>query len=318
MTAANIRLETATLWVQIWGAPLDMFTSQVAKEVGSRLGAVEEVEQRRGQDELHYFMRVRVALPISKPIRRGSFIAGSDGEKHWVNFKYERLPLFCHFCGLLGHDVRNCAEHFAATATGGSIAYQYGDFLKAMGGRARGGSFERKTGGAEYGTEEGGESASAGSYRPEGGPVRSELPLQLGSVLAAADGQCKNPRKDDEGQSDSVGITAHIQENYQAHATDVVKLSADVHSAESALKANRVQLCDGSPSGLDGKAEDSTVMGLKGARVCFVNPPIGPNGVKPKSTWTRFNRMDFGLGGLQKVFLPSNGKRPIPVEIDRN
>ena len=88
-----------------------MFTSQVAKEVGSRLGAIEEVEQRRGQDELHYFMRVRVALPISKPIRRGSFIAGSDGEKHWVKFKYERLPLFCHFCGMLGHDVRNCAEH---------------------------------------------------------------------------------------------------------------------------------------------------------------------------------------------------------------
>ena len=27
------------------------------------------------------FMRVRVALPISKPIRRGGFIAGSDGVK---------------------------------------------------------------------------------------------------------------------------------------------------------------------------------------------------------------------------------------------
>ena len=82
MTVENIRMEMTTLWVQIWGAPLDMFTSQVAKEVRSRLGAVEEVEQRQGQDELHYFMRVRVVLPISKPIRRGSFIAGSDGEKH--------------------------------------------------------------------------------------------------------------------------------------------------------------------------------------------------------------------------------------------
>ena len=49
MTVENISMETASLWVQIWRAPLDMFTSQVAKEVGSRLGAVEEVEQRRGQ-----------------------------------------------------------------------------------------------------------------------------------------------------------------------------------------------------------------------------------------------------------------------------
>ena len=82
MIVDNIRMETATLWVQIWGVPLDMFTPQVAKEVGNRLGAVEEVEQRRGQDELHNFMRVRVALPISEPVRKGSFIAGSDGERH--------------------------------------------------------------------------------------------------------------------------------------------------------------------------------------------------------------------------------------------
>ena len=51
------------------------------------------------------FMRVRVALPITKPLRRGGFIAGSDGERSWVTFKYERLPMFCHFCGILGHDL---------------------------------------------------------------------------------------------------------------------------------------------------------------------------------------------------------------------
>ena len=28
--------------------------------------------------------------------------------------------------------------------------------------------------------------------------------------------------------------------------------------------------------------------------------------------------MDFGLGGLQNVLLPSNGKRPLLVEMDRN
>ena len=144
------------------------------------------------------------------------------------------------------------------------------------------------------------------------------MPLQLGTELAAAAGQCKNPRNDDEGQPESVGIKAHIQEHSHTHATYMVSATADVHRAISELKANRVQVLDGSPSGLDGKAEDINLMGLKGAKACSVNQPIGPNGVKSKSTWTRFNRMDFGLGGLQKVLLPSNGKRPIPVEIDRN
>ena len=47
MTVGNIRLEAASLWVQIWGAPFDMVSPQVAKEVGSRLGEVEEVEWKK-------------------------------------------------------------------------------------------------------------------------------------------------------------------------------------------------------------------------------------------------------------------------------
>ena len=50
-------------------------------------------------------MRVRVGLPISKPLRRGAYLAGSEGERIWVTFKYERLPLFWHYCGFLGHDI---------------------------------------------------------------------------------------------------------------------------------------------------------------------------------------------------------------------
>ena len=82
-------------------------------------------------------MRVKVAVPTSKPLRRGGFIGGSDGTRSWVTFKYERLPLFCHFCGLMGHDLKHCAEHFAMGKTGGEVEYQYGEWLKAAGGRAR-------------------------------------------------------------------------------------------------------------------------------------------------------------------------------------
>ena len=106
-------MDKALLWVQIWGVPFDMISPRVAKEVGNRLGDVEEVEERKGKDDVNFFLRVRVALPITKPIRRGGFIAGSDGERHWVQFKYERIPLFCHFYGMLGHDLKHCAVHYA-------------------------------------------------------------------------------------------------------------------------------------------------------------------------------------------------------------
>ena len=45
-----------------------MISPQVAKEVGSRIGLVEKVERKQRQDDFNFFMRVRVALPIVKPI----------------------------------------------------------------------------------------------------------------------------------------------------------------------------------------------------------------------------------------------------------
>ena len=69
MNADNVRLNQAEFWVQIWGAPFDMISTRVATEVGSRLGEVVEVEhQRPKQDETNYFIRVKVALPILKPL----------------------------------------------------------------------------------------------------------------------------------------------------------------------------------------------------------------------------------------------------------
>ena len=136
MTAANVRFETASLWVQIWGAPFDMASPSVAEVVGGRLGVVEDVEKRRQQDIPNFFLRVKVALPLSKPLRRGAF-ANSNGQKYWVNFKYECLALFCHYCGLLGHDLRHCAQYFGATKSGEEAVCQYGDWMKATGSRAR-------------------------------------------------------------------------------------------------------------------------------------------------------------------------------------
>lgn len=113
-----------------------MVSPKVAAEVGRRLGVVKEVERKQKQELQNLFMRVKVALPISKPIRRGEFITGSEGGHTWVTYRYERLPMFCHYCGLLGHDVRHFASFFAALKNGGEVDCQYGEWLKSMGARS--------------------------------------------------------------------------------------------------------------------------------------------------------------------------------------
>ena len=130
MTAANVKFDLVALWVQIWGAPFDMSSPKVAAEIGGRLGEVVEIERRQKLDAQNLFMRVKVAVPTLKPLRRGGFIGGLDGKSSWVLFKYKRLPLFCHFCGLLGHDLKHCAKHFALSKNGAR-------WLKSAGGRSR-------------------------------------------------------------------------------------------------------------------------------------------------------------------------------------
>ena len=64
MTASNVKFDSLSLWVQIWGAPFDMFSPTVAMEVGSKMGVVEEVEKRPKQEAQSLFMRVKVTLPV--------------------------------------------------------------------------------------------------------------------------------------------------------------------------------------------------------------------------------------------------------------
>ena len=123
MSSNNVVLEHASLWIQIWGVPFDRMAPKVAMEIGNKMGVVEDVERRRQTDDQNLSLQVRGALPISKPLRRGGFLMGSDGQRHWVDYKYKRLPVFCHFCGVLGQDIKHCPVHFEATKK--SIAIDY-------------------------------------------------------------------------------------------------------------------------------------------------------------------------------------------------
>ena len=67
MTVGNIKLEHASLWIQIWGALFDMVSPQVAKEVGSHLGIVEEVEWMRRQDDPNFLCESKLHYRLGSP-----------------------------------------------------------------------------------------------------------------------------------------------------------------------------------------------------------------------------------------------------------
>lgn len=54
------------------------------------------------------FFRVRVAININPPLSQGRVITMPKGDKAWINFKYERLPSICYWCGCLDSNERVC------------------------------------------------------------------------------------------------------------------------------------------------------------------------------------------------------------------
>ena len=102
-------------------------TEEVGRDIGSKIGRVMEVGKRSRQADQAKFMRVRIELPIEKPLRRGGYVYNMDGDRCWVSFKYERLPTFCFSCGKIGHDEKHCG----VVTEKQSMEKKYGDWLRA-------------------------------------------------------------------------------------------------------------------------------------------------------------------------------------------
>lgn len=99
-----------------------------AIKLGDVLGGFLDYED----DEYHLFdkaMRIKVNLEITKPLRRGIRIDMGNAVRRWFALKYERLPLFCYWCGKLGHVDLVCKDKSAEIDNKGD--FPFGPWLRA-------------------------------------------------------------------------------------------------------------------------------------------------------------------------------------------
>uniref|UniRef100_A0A7N2QXN1 DUF4283 domain-containing protein n=1 Tax=Quercus lobata TaxID=97700 RepID=A0A7N2QXN1_QUELO len=134
LSVTNISFTHSPFWVQVWGLLFENMSEEVGRDLGNRLGKYIETDKRSWLSKQAKFMRVRVDLPIDRPLRRGGNIVNPKGEKFWVTFKYERLPTFCFLCGILGHDEK----HYSGKSSTFEAHRQYEDWLRANGGSKMG------------------------------------------------------------------------------------------------------------------------------------------------------------------------------------
>ncbi|KAL4279478.1 hypothetical protein GQ457_03G016920 [Hibiscus cannabinus] len=96
------------IWVRIHNIPLSLMTAALARVLGASICKVIMIDIRLEDGNMGEFMRVRVLIDISKPLRRCVVLSRPDAKASMCPLQYERLPLFFHGCGLIGHSVLAC------------------------------------------------------------------------------------------------------------------------------------------------------------------------------------------------------------------
>nr|GLL49694.1 uncharacterized protein LOC109174453 [Ipomoea trifida] len=119
--------------VPIHGLPPGFRSEVVVAAIGSFLGSLVQTDERNFDGTMRLFYRVRVAIDITKPLKKQMKLKRDNGTWAFVDFRYERLPTFCFLCGVIGHGDRYCSKFNPRAYP--KAAKPYGAFMRAGGRR---------------------------------------------------------------------------------------------------------------------------------------------------------------------------------------
>ncbi|PNY09256.1 hypothetical protein L195_g005802 [Trifolium pratense] len=72
-----------------------------------------EYDKNKNTSFWRQFMRVRVKIDVRQPLKKDTRVKDRAGEWCNVNFKYEKLGVFCFVCGIMGHTVNKCEVRYS-------------------------------------------------------------------------------------------------------------------------------------------------------------------------------------------------------------
>ena len=103
----DLAFEKVHFLVQVHDIPISFQTRKVAEKLCETVGEIQRSNEAMDDDGGSFFW-ARVVVDVTSPLCRGRVITLPNGSKHWVKFKYERLPSICYWCGCLDHNDRDC------------------------------------------------------------------------------------------------------------------------------------------------------------------------------------------------------------------
>ncbi|KAH9665892.1 CCHC-type domain-containing protein [Citrus sinensis] len=125
----NVPLFLADFWIQIYNLPIGFMSEKILKNIGDYVGIFLDSDEHNFMGVWRTYMRIRASIDVRKPLKRMMKLKKEGGEWIWIDFKYERLNIFCFICGLLGHTEKQCPKLYDCPSS--EIVKVYGHWLKA-------------------------------------------------------------------------------------------------------------------------------------------------------------------------------------------
>ncbi|XP_074313724.1 uncharacterized protein LOC141648916 [Silene latifolia] len=101
-------LDRLPIWARVYDLPIKGRTNEAnLRRLGEQLGTY-VVRDDSPYPELEKAVRIQVLHNIRKPLQPSVEIRLADGKINFFDVKYERLPLYCYGCGVLGHGLKDC------------------------------------------------------------------------------------------------------------------------------------------------------------------------------------------------------------------
>ncbi|KAJ8768052.1 hypothetical protein K2173_020992 [Erythroxylum novogranatense] len=79
-----------------------------SKKGRKRDGFFLEYDSSQRRNSWINYMRVRIRINVKEPLMRWKTLRKQGGDAIKITFSYERLPLICYLCSIIGHGETNC------------------------------------------------------------------------------------------------------------------------------------------------------------------------------------------------------------------